>query len=481
MMAEGRTADSALLVNVGNRDLLLDGQEIRPARERGLELLERFDQHRERLTMPIITPLLDYFEHKGEALARVVLFATDQAEEAEPQFRSTDTLHFAEIVRRLIQARTKGRLEVVLRLLRDLNPSQYDETYAFYQRDLRGRKMTDGINRWYVAASGGTPAMNQGLLLAAIERFGDFCQVLYLRQGAPLPEPLDLGGRIRQSIFRQLACGYLDRYDFPAARMALERLPGRELEARLADYGAARLNFDHQGAWQIADAVHARAQGKERLFVQTLRAEARALRDGDASLLLAELYHKARVCYQNGAYKEFLVFLFTLDEYVLQEVIRRELGIDMSGDDWKDQERRRRQVAERPELQAFLEAQRTESGEPLRYERATRIALGAHLDFLIERPPTETGISEARAAELAELRQIDRWLNAPALARLRNRAVHGTGGASREAITAAYCEAAGAERDLLADLDVLVRGAGARPGPWTLDTLREHIRDRLGD
>ncbi|MBX6770618.1 MAG: hypothetical protein IRY83_02745 [Chloroflexi bacterium] len=480
-MPDGRKADTALLVNVGNRDLQLDGQEIRPARERGLELREQFDRYRERLTMPIITPLLAYFEQREEALARVVLFATDQPAEADPGFRSTDTLHFAEIVQRLIQERTKGRLEVVIRLLRDLNPSQYDETYTFYQRDLRGRKVVEGIGRWYVAASGGTPAMNQGLLLAAIERFGDDCQVLYLRQGASLPEPLDLGGQIRQSILRQLARGYLDRYDFAAVQAVLERMPGRELTARLADYGAARLNFDHHGAWQIADAVHALAQGRERLFVQALREEARALRDGDASLLLAELYHKARVCYQNGAYKEFLVFLFALDEYALQEVIRRELGIDMSGDDWKDQERRRKQVAERPELRAFLETRQTDSGEPLRYERATRVALGAYLDFLIERPPAETGVPQERAAELKELRQIDRQLNAPPLARLRNRAVHGTGGASREVITAAYREAAGSERDLLADLEALARIAGGQTTKWRLDTLREYIRDQLGE
>lgn len=469
----GQPERAALLANVGNRDLLKAGRELRPARSAGEEVLARFESEKNELELPILGPALRYLGRTGASLARIVLFATDQPESVEPRHRQSDTVHFAEIIRRLLQQDQRYRDRVVVRTLRTENPSLYDETYRFYQRELAAQKLIQGIDRFYVLGSGGTPAMNLGLLVAAIERLGERCDPLYLREGAHEPDPLNLGQQLREATLRQLARSHLERDQFAAAAEVLGQLPNRSTEKALAAYAAARLNFDWRGAWAIANRLVAETGGEERRLASQLRDEARILEDGaDPALLLGELYHKARVACRSGAYKEFLVFLFALDEYALKEIIRQNLGIDFSRDEYVDRQARLRQVAEQPELKAFLESRTAGDGQKLRYEVANRLAMRAYLDFLAMTAGPE-------AAALAEVRRIVDRLNGPGLARKRNEVVHGVGGASAELIETAYNPTDAERRDLLADLLALTRAAGGRTDNWTLDRLRQHLLDGL--
>ncbi len=201
--------------------------------------------------------------------------------------------------------------------------------------------------------------------------------------------------------------------------------------------------------------------------------------ESDSALLLGELYHKARLAYETGAYKELLVFLFALDEYALKEIIHQELGIDFGGDDVPDRQARLKQIAGRPALKAFLESQSVASGERLRYEVASRAALRAFLDFLVTAPGEDTGIAPERRAALAEARTIDERLNSPKLSQSRNQIVHGVGGASRALIEGAYNPPGTARRNLVEDLRTLARVAGGRTEAWTLDAVRDRLLERL--
>ncbi len=78
-----------VLANIGNRDVLCDGQECRPARDRGGEILNAYIGERERLSFPIFGRALEHLQKDlGERRQdlEVVLFVTDQA---DPAHRST--------------------------------------------------------------------------------------------------------------------------------------------------------------------------------------------------------------------------------------------------------------------------------------------------------------------------------------------------------------------------------------------------------
>src|SRR5215510_1451585 len=90
-----------LLANVGNRDLILAGQEIRPARTKGKEILERFAEHRQELSLPILGPVIRSIQaDTPNASIDLGLFCTNQ-EDAEEQFRANDTRYFGECIKKL--------------------------------------------------------------------------------------------------------------------------------------------------------------------------------------------------------------------------------------------------------------------------------------------------------------------------------------------------------------------------------------------
>lgn len=51
-----------ILANVGNRDVTYKGQELRPAREKGEELLSRFEEASPEIELPILFPSIRYIE-----------------------------------------------------------------------------------------------------------------------------------------------------------------------------------------------------------------------------------------------------------------------------------------------------------------------------------------------------------------------------------------------------------------------------------
>ncbi len=247
----------------------------------------------------------------------------------------------------------------------------------------------------------------------------------------------------------------------------------------LAAYAAARLNFDWEGAWKVADAELPRAALGDRRLLERLREEAQRLSDrADPALFLGERFHRARVAYAGHAYSEFLTLLVALEEAALREIARRELGIDVDEDTPKARERRRRQVAERPDLQRFLEAKMVD-GQPLDYTRANRAALLAYLEYLA-RPgaPAPTGEAGSPSADLAEVyRLVTRVDRGPAAA--RNRSVHRDGGASRAQIEALYNPPDQERRDLIDDLRTLTCRASGRVDDWALDQIRATLLARL--
>lgn len=87
------------LCNVGLRDLQLNEQKVEPARLRGQELWERYDEQvATALSFPILEPSVHYIlgQH-DQGIDRLVLFGTDQPPD-DPTQHARDTLYFAKLV-----------------------------------------------------------------------------------------------------------------------------------------------------------------------------------------------------------------------------------------------------------------------------------------------------------------------------------------------------------------------------------------------
>jgi hypothetical protein len=470
------------VANIGMRDVMLDGEAIRQPRPAGEQIYAAFADHRTRLSLPLLAPTLASLQDRHQSVDRILLFATDQREHVAARFREGDTLHFAQIAKAIIDERPGMRGKTSVRLLRDTDPSVYDEALAFYRAELNNPRVRGNATHCYVLASGATPAMNFGLLVASIERFGENCQPLYLREGERRPTELQLGQQLQQTTLRRIAARHLSRYQFAAAADAIREAGRRPVEHCLAEYAAARVNFDWEGALRHFGAALVGVEPDDRYLLRGLREEATSLRDdADPTLLLGELFHRARLAWEGEAYKEFVIFLFALDETALHQIVLAETGIDFRTNEIADQQRRKRQIQESPQLASYL-ASRTQDGAPLAYEKSTRMVLRAFFDYVLDDSPDSgdgASTTAERRAALVEASAIDSRLNRGELGDLRNRVAHGPGGASRERIVRAYNQGMTEQRDLLADLARLAEAASGRIANWSIDRLREELIRRL--
>lgn len=305
-----------LLANIGNRDLLLAGQETRPARTKGKEILGNFAAHRQSLTLPILGPVVDFIHaQNSEAQLDLILYCTNQ-EEAEERHKANDTLYFGECIKKLLS----GQKPVGKVNLREIhaNPNLPDSMFRYFTDQLSWLQNRSGeYEKIFVALSGGIPACNTALCLQAVRLFEERCIPLYSIEGGEEPIPLRIGDQLLESSKREIVRRQLEIYEYSVAAILLDSL-GLPLYADLARIALYRLNFDFQRAKVLAATLVAKDVGEVRHYGLRVEGELKKLLGKDLSCLILELYHNAAVKFSKGEYLDFLGRLFRFQEAVLR-------------------------------------------------------------------------------------------------------------------------------------------------------------------
>jgi len=271
-------ARSLFLANVGARDLCLDGSPLQPARTQGQRVWQDYPAYASRLTAPILEPVLHYvLDRFGlRRLDLVILFGTDQPETAPEDRRLQDTAYVAHVLERWLKEHPQlGPTLQEVRVERvPVNPADYSETIPFFERCLSRLLPREDANVVFVSLSGGTPACNLGLLLAAHWHFlGRVQAVQVLEQEGPKATPL--AQELLRERWRAQAQGYLARHDYEALAALAEGGPmiPRPWLAPVSRALAARLRFDFRQAVDHLRAALERAGGGDRAPIGALLQE----------------------------------------------------------------------------------------------------------------------------------------------------------------------------------------------------------------
>lgn len=378
-----------VLCNVGNRDLILEGEAgpPRPARGEGRRLLDEYPTVAARLTFPIIEPCLRYVvaQHPG-GIDRLVLYGTDQEGSA---YRANDTLHFAELGARRLPTLLGDALKMAdWQPVWDINPALYDEAFEKYDELLLTGLSYNEVDVCYVVITGGIPACNTALLFQGVRHFGDRLRVVYLPQGGE-PQELRAGQQVMDAFREAAAVEHLQRLDFANALPRLERLGIDRGLVGLVAYAAQRCAFDFRSAQDTL--LHALRDGDRpvREFVhQRLRHDLDPLltEDGDRerlSALLRELYWNAAITYRHRRYADFLGRVYRFQEAVLRYLVETVFGLptDLGPKVRKANQRLWSEgIRANPGLVAFL-AMRAVDGKPLDWEVIGRPAYKALMSY----------------------------------------------------------------------------------------------------
>jgi len=314
----------AFISNVGSRDVWVDGQTIssKDSRELGESILAEWDVHKPNLRLPILVKALDAILNNDRNISHIILFASDQADK---NYRRTDTEPFAQIVKRVLIEKYGQWIEPVIKIITtDKNPSDYDLMMNFYEDKLNQLKPELlAVSKIYASVTSGTPAMAFMLLWQGVEVLGEHIHPLYVIQEKSLPISLNIGQSLLMKAFIDDLQDSVVVYQYSAAEKLIESQKQFLERAKinydalyaLVTYALQRFNFNFQRA-------HGALLGAEKNLDAEKRAIIIALADeidgrNEAWLLREEIYG-LKIDFFNGAYKDGVTHIFAFIESFLR-------------------------------------------------------------------------------------------------------------------------------------------------------------------
>ncbi|WP_282781286.1 hypothetical protein [Phaeodactylibacter xiamenensis] len=328
----------ALFITIGTRDITLDkkifaektdpkkvkncyrkkavGFEQLLARPAGELIIEHLSQLKRDLKFPIIEPFLKYLEINDSPLFdEVFLIATDQDPEIVREYAKTDTIHFAEILKRLLPGKYKVNGETGFNRISVIpvkgDVIYIDSMFNFFN-DLLKRRKYSYLNEYdeiHLLNQGGIDAINYGLLLNALYLYGKKNRLYTVNELGNLCTPLDFGTQFVNEQEKILLLQAIERYDYSYAK-----LTGISIDAATwAAYAEARLNFDFDTAYQRLSQLSTSLREKQ---VQELL-DIEKVRENTQNLT-AELYWNAMIRFKQEAYVDFVQRFFRIVEQYAQ-------------------------------------------------------------------------------------------------------------------------------------------------------------------
>ncbi|NLF79371.1 MAG: hypothetical protein GX573_27065 [Chloroflexi bacterium] len=448
------------LANVGNREIQVPARDDLPtkdARLLGRALLEQWDNVADTLEMPILGKAFEWVARKHGPLDRVVLFASDQA---DPQYRNSDTILLAEVIQRLVGEKPKWKPLVNfdgLSIARvEHNPADYDymlRLYGTFMEELAREATYDHV---YLAISGGTPAMASMLLFQGIRAFGERAQPLYITPHHAMPISLNIGQKLVVDALVEDLKISVTNYQYHTTLSLLRQHKSllRETWSQLypsivavVRYACERLNFNFVEA-------EATLFGADRNLppelASRLHSLANDLQERDQAWLMREELFGAEIDFYHQAYKDAVANIFAFREELLRQLCIR-YGMRLKQQDrkldldWLDTE---------PELSAYLKEKNIDVKRSVTTYVFERI-----LDF---RAKTEPELQDF-------LDLIEKFKQ---LADIRNQSTHLHNGVSKTTIREAYGEVSAILQDLWA---LYTRFTGKKPGSNPYDAINALI------
>lgn len=293
-----------------------NGREQMLARPLGKLIHENFNKLKKDISLPIIEPFLNYISIDGALHFDVVyLIATDQKEDLVGDFAQGDTLHFAEIIKRLLPSKYKsknGALTGKIEIIKATESVVFlDSMFAFFANRLNSNKFNflKEYEEIHVLNQGGIDAINYGLLLNTLYLYGSKTKLYSVNEKLKLCNPVNFGEQFIKEQSKIQFLQALRRYDYAFAKSL-----GLGNDITLwAGYAEARLNFDFDVAHERLSHLSTEMRDRQ-IFELGNIAKTRASADS----LVCELYWNAMIRYEQEAYVDFVQRFFRIVEQYAQ-------------------------------------------------------------------------------------------------------------------------------------------------------------------
>ena len=215
------------------------------------------------LEIPILQPALDHVREKTETIDRLILIVTDQP--VAGAYRDSDTIHCGELIKEMISGRPEIKNVDIFAIT--IAPNEVDPVYEVIRDELAA--LDPRPTGFLALASGGTPAMCDGLRHAAINVFAEIVTVVHVGEPAPgsgapplgaapgAPRPMDPAPYLKDAV-RLGARSLIQHGNYAGALDVLQTFGAHHWHGALLPllkHARARVNLARGRVRTAADAV----------------------------------------------------------------------------------------------------------------------------------------------------------------------------------------------------------------------------------
>jgi len=290
------------------------------ARKLGEFLLKNYNEKNpfNNISIPIIVPALkkvfDIEGNKAE-IDQMFLIVTNQS---DAKFRDSDTIEYGKIIKQLLQSnefisKNKFKIKVINKLIEiNSNVNYLDVQFDFFRKILSntGDHISATLNKSdkiYLCAQGGIDAINTGLLLNLLNKFGDKVIPLNINEGNSYVTPIKIYSRLSYNEKVKIAIKLIEKYDYNSLSEFAEFNNNFN---SLSLYAASRMNFDFSSARKHLDNIdNSYATLKSQLTNEI------DFKNNEKKLTI-ELVHNAEIKFTQGAYVDYLLRFFRIMEQI---------------------------------------------------------------------------------------------------------------------------------------------------------------------
>jgi len=299
-----------LISNIGNRDVVYQGKTLERdiIRQLGEELFNNYDGEKEKLTYPLLEPMLRTF---ADRLKNIYLFVTNQEDR---RVRNSDTLYLGQIIQKWIRDIYSIHVNVIQYTN---NPTDYEKVYRFFTNYFsQEESFISKAKKRIISLSGGTPQMNGALYVILSSLYFDGNEFYNVFEGELIP--VNHEKTINKILVKKSCLDLLktNQYQSIVELLKISKLQNNQTLIVLLKYAQQRKNFDFEKAQEHLEHFL-------KLIPVSLHQQYRpfSLQETPNPLdLIKELFWNMEISYKNQNYLFFVALLFRLEEALLYEI-----------------------------------------------------------------------------------------------------------------------------------------------------------------
>ncbi|WP_333888120.1 hypothetical protein [Clostridium sp.] len=295
----------------------------------GKLIYDEYDKYKDRLTFPIVEPMLNNVLNFEKQINYIYIVTTDQNDE---KHRINDSIYFGYIIQKYLKNNPKIKCNDILLKQVGGNVSNLGDMNEYFKNFYNKYfKLYTENSKLYIANTGGIDAINISILINGIMKFENNCVNLYLDKEKRIAYPINFVSSFMLDFDKLKLKSLLNNYDYVSSLTIVNSHKSLKKFGVLIEIAKNRLYFNLDECKKICN-KYLQEEIENNYIIKEVKANLLQIEgmDNNLSECVKELYINARIKFIQEQYVDFLLRIFRLEEAIYNCMIKNymELPVD---------------------------------------------------------------------------------------------------------------------------------------------------------